>query len=78
MESGDGYSDILVEIEDRNIGFVIEVKYSDSGNLEAGCQDALKQIEETGYETRLEEDGMETIYRYGIACYKKKCRVCLG
>lgn len=76
MESGDGYSDILVEIEDRNIGFVIEVKYSDSGNLEAGCQDALKQIEETGYETRLEEDGMETIYRYGIACYKKKCRVC--
>ncbi len=78
MESGDGYSDILVEIEDRNIGFVIEVKYPDSGNLEAGCQDALKQIEETGYETRLKEDGIETIYRYGIACYKKKCRVCLG
>ena len=30
-ESGDGYSDILVEIEEEGIGIVIEVKYPDSG-----------------------------------------------
>ena len=29
-ESGDGYSDILVEIEEEGIGIVIEVKYPDS------------------------------------------------
>lgn len=74
-ESGNGFSDILVEIEDRNIGIVIEVKYPDSSDLDAGCRQALKQIEETEYTARLEEDGMETIIQYGIACYKKKCRV---
>ena len=37
-ESGDGFSDILVEIEDENIGIVIEVKYPDHSNLEKGCR----------------------------------------
>lgn len=73
-ESGTGYSDILVETED-GIGIVIEVKYAETGNLEAGCRDALKQIEEKDYEARLVEDGIETIRKYGIACWKKKCRV---
>ena len=31
VESGDGYSDILVEIEEEGIGIVIEVKYPDGG-----------------------------------------------
>ncbi len=58
-----------------NIGIVIEVKYAVDGDLEAGCRKALAQIKEKGYEDRLAEDGMETIHRYGIACWKKKCRV---
>lgn len=76
-ESGDGYSDILVEIEDRSIGIVIEVKYSDNGDLYAGCSQALKQIEGIDYEDRLIEDGMKNVIKYGIACYKKKCHVCM-
>lgn len=36
---------------------------------------ALGQIEEKSYEARLKEDGMRTILKYGIACYKKNCRV---
>lgn len=82
-ESGDGYSDILVEIEEKGIGIVIEVKYPDSktGNqceaLEKGCREALQQIEKTGYEEKLHQDGLETILKYGIACNRKKCRVLL-
>ena len=33
----------------------------EGGNLEAGCKEAFKQIEETGYEERLKEDGMTRI-----------------
>lgn len=75
IEAGDGYSDIQVEIEAESTGLVIEVKYADGGNLEAGCREALKQIEEAGYEERLREDGMTTIIKYGIACWKKGCMV---
>lgn len=74
-ESGDGYSDILVELEADSIGIVIEVKYAEEGKLEEECAKALAQIEQTGYDTRLREDGMNTIIRYGIACHKKKCKV---
>ena len=74
-ESGDGYSDILVEIEDEAIGIIIEVKYAQDKNLEAACEKALDQIKRLCYEEQLLEDGFEHIIKYGIACYKKSCRV---
>ncbi len=74
-ESGDGYSDILVEPEEGEVGIVIEVKYAQDGNLEKGCRDALEQIERMKYGESLLEEGMERVFKYGIACYKKKCRV---
>lgn len=76
-EAGLGYSDILIEIEEEQIGIIIEVKYPAGGNLEAGCKKALQQIKEMDYEDRLRQDGMETILKYGIACFKKSCRVIL-
>lgn len=33
-ESGDGFSDILIRIEDEDVGIVIEVKYASDGNME--------------------------------------------
>jgi len=75
VESGIGYSDILIEAFDCRVGIVIEVKYAEDGNLNAACEKALAQIEEKSYEARLQEDGMRTILKYGIACYKKDCRV---
>ena len=75
VESGDGFSDILVECEEKGIGIVIEVKYPDGTDLEEECKIALKQIERMGYETKLKQDGMERILRYGIACNRKKCKV---
>ncbi len=77
-ESGEGYSDILIEIEEEQIGIVIEVKYPDEDSLEAGCQKALDQIEKMSYDARLFQDGMTRILKYGIACRKKNCLVRLG
>lgn len=74
-ESGQGFSDILVEIEEKQIGIVIEIKYSHNGNLDFSCAEALKQIKAKDYVSRLKLDGMTTILKYRIACWKKKCKV---
>ena len=76
-ESGDGYCDILVETDDET-GFVIEIKYADDGDLDAACQKALEQIDEKRYTGQLHEDGMEKILKYGIACYRKRCRIVMS
>ncbi len=74
-ESGDGYSDILVEIEEEEIGIVIEVKYPDGGSLEQGCLKALDQMNKNRYEEQLLQDGMSKIIKYGMAFERKSCRV---
>lgn len=74
-ESGEGYSDISIEIRAKGIGIVIELKYAEDGAFDDGCREALQQIRDRKYEESLIKDGMRTIHRYGIACYKKQCRV---
>ena len=77
-ESGDGYSDISIEIEDKGIGIVIELKYAEKAAFDTGCREALKQIKDRNYEEKLINDGMTTIRKYGIACYKRHCKVISG
>ena len=77
-ESGEGYSDISVEIKNEKIGIVIELKYAENAAFDAACSEAMKQIRERNYEKKLIDDGMKTVYRYGIACYKKRCKVISG
>jgi len=74
-ESGEGYSDISVEVEDKDIGIIIELKYAEKASFDEGCREALRQIHDKNYEEALIDDGMKTIYKYGIACYKKRCKV---
>ena len=74
-ESGDGFGDILIRIEDEDVGIVIEVKYADDGNLQGECEKALQQIVDIRYTEALEQEGIHTIIKYGIACYRKKCKV---
>ena len=57
-----GYSDILIEIPKDRTGVVVE----------------LQQIEEKDYMARLKQDGMRQFIKYGIACYKKDCKVMIG
>lgn len=77
-ESGDGYSDILLMMEDEETDVVIEIKYAENGNLEESCREALVQIEKNRYEETLRDEGCKHILKYGIACYKKRCRVMLA
>ena len=81
-ESGEGYSDILIEIiddeSDTKTGIIIELKYSESRDLETKCLEALKQIENNDYAEQLEDDDLGTILKYGIACRKKTCMVRMG
>ena len=77
-ESGTGYSDILVEVPDNRTGIVIELKYAEDGDMDAACSKALEQIEEKEYVAKLKQDGMRNFIKYGIACFKKDCKVVIG
>ena len=74
-ESGDGYGDILIEIDSDDTGIVIEMKYAENARYEDACREALEQIRAKDYTRKLRDEGFFTIYRYGIACFRKKCRV---
>ena len=75
-ESGDGFSDILIEPEDPDAGIVIEVKYSPTlAGMERTCEAALEQIRSKRYDERLRSEGRERITAFGITFCKKRCRV---
>ena len=75
-ESGDGFSDILIEPEDPDTGIVIEVKYSPTlAGMESVCEAAMNQIKEKRYDERLRNEGREHITAFGIAFCKKRCKV---
>ena len=75
-ESGDGFSDILIEPEDLGAGIVIELKYASTfAGLDDACQRAMMQIRAQRYDERLRNDGRENIMAYGIAFNRKRCRV---
>ena len=76
-EAGEGYSDISIQTPDR-IGIIIELKYTDDGNLEAACKEALEQIEEKKYAEGLKRRGMKKVIKYGIAFCGKECLVVIG
>nr|WP_304974234.1 AAA family ATPase [uncultured Acetatifactor sp.] len=74
-ESGTGYSDILLMAPRERIGCVIEVKYAEKGAFDAACREAMEQIETHEYTELLRSEGMETIHKYGLACFRKSCQV---
>lgn len=76
-ESGEGYSDILIEIPESRTGIIIEIKYAEGAAFDLSCHKAVEQIREKHYDAILLEDGMENIIKYGIAFYKKRCKVLL-
>ena len=75
-ESGDGFSDILIEPEDPDAGIVIEVKYAkEMKALDAACETAMAQIKDKCYDEALRDEGRCDILAYGIAFCRKRCRV---
>ena len=75
-ESGDGFSDILIEPEDPDAGIVIEVKYAkEMKDLDAACEAAMAQIKNKRYDEALRDEDRCDILAYGIAFCRKRCRV---
>lgn len=74
-ERGEGWSDILVRLENEDTGMIIEIKYAEEGRYGAACEQALRQIEEKDYTAKLKEEGCSLILKYAVACFRKKCRI---
>ena len=74
-ETGNGFCDIMIRIEDKGIGMILEIKYAENAHYSAECENAMKQIEDVGYAAELKDVGIRKIFKYGIACYQKKCKV---
>lgn len=74
-EAGDGFSDIMIRVDDSDIGIIIEVKYAEADRLEAECRLALQQIDAKHYVAALQEEGVKQILKYAVACNRKQCRV---
>ena len=54
---------------------MIELKYAHDGNLEAACEEALRQIGDRQYGEGLKRRGMKKIMKYGMAFCGKDCMV---
>lgn len=77
-ESGKGFPDIRVVRPEDKYGFIIEIKYADNEEtLDKYAAKALSQIEDKNYEQSLSNMGITDIKCYGMAFYKKLCRVLL-
>lgn len=75
-ETGMGFADLMVETDDADIGFVIELKSVEKvSDLEVACGRALAQIHDREYWAYLRNEGRTAILAYGISFYKKRCRV---
>ena len=78
-ESGKGRYDIcLIPREEKYPGILMELKWKKdfyNEKLTLLADEALKQIEDMGYDTEMKEDGIKIILKFGIAFSGK--RVCV-
>ncbi|MDE5776978.1 MAG: ATP-binding protein [Lachnospiraceae bacterium] len=76
-ESGNGRPDILFKyLSVRGQAVIMELKVvKEFDRMEAGCDEALRQIEEQNYEAVLYKEGYRKIRKYGICFYRKECMV---
>ncbi len=75
VESGDGFSDILIEPDDPDAGIIIEVKYAQTfAGLDEACKKALEQVKTRRYDEKLRNEGRENLIAYGIAFNRKRCK----
>ena len=75
-EAGNGFADIIVTLDDPDAGVVVEIKKADRlAELDSACQRALAQIHDRGYGDYLLNEGREDVLAYGMAFWKKRCKV---
>ena len=75
-EAGEGFADLVVEMEDPNVGVIVELKSVEKfSDLDKACERAMTQIQNRRYDEYLRNEGRSDIWAYGISFYKKRCRV---
>lgn len=76
-ESGTGRADLILRTPSvRGRAFIIEIKVSDClNNMEKGCEAALMQIRDKGYQSELKEQGFQCIWNYGFSFWRKEAAV---
>ena len=78
-ESGYGRYDVMLIPKDRSkFGIIIEFKSIDEGTLETAAKNALKQLDEQGYEMELQALGITKILKVGVAFKGKESLVLVG
>ncbi len=81
-ESGNGRYDIQLKPTQKNLpGILIELKAeknSSDEQLKKLSESALRQIIDKKYDSELTAEGIETIYRYGVAFSGKNVEVSVG
>ena len=76
VEAGEGFADIIIEPQNPDDGIIFELKYSkEAARLDKACERAIKQIRDRRYSEYLKNDGRHNMTLYGIAFYKKRCKV---
>ena len=76
-ESGMGRPDIVLAYPSaRGPVIILELKVANNfQGLEAGCDEALEQIEKQDYAAYWRNEGYTDITKYGVCFYKKECMV---
>jgi len=76
VEAGEGFADIIIKPQNPNDGIIFELMYSkEASGLDKACERAIKQIRDRRYLEYLKNDGHHNMIFYGIAFYKKRCKV---
>jgi transcriptional regulator with XRE-family HTH domain len=75
METGKGYADIILSTQDNQIGFILELKYARSENLDLSCQEAIHQINSKDYIDYFRKNRYREVVKYAIAFFEKRCKV---
>lgn len=76
VEAGEGFADIIIKPQNPDDGIIFELKYSkEASGLDKACERAIKQIRDRRYLEYLKNDGRHNMIFYGIAFYKKRCKV---
>ncbi len=76
VEAGEGFADIIIKPQSPDDGIIFELKYSrEASGLDKACERAIKQIKDRRYSEYLKNDGRHNMMLYGIAFYKKRCKV---
>lgn len=76
-ESGNGRLDIVVKnLDDSKPPIIMEIKVAETfKGLEAACDKAIKQIIDMEYDSWAPEDGYTEVLDYGIAFFRKRCKI---